>query len=44
MESIGTRASHGCIRMRPYDVIELYEKVPKYTPIYIHGGKVKEAR
>lgn len=33
--SIGTRASHGCIRMLPEDIIELYEQVPKYTPIVI---------
>ena len=26
--SIGTRASHGCIRMRVSDVIDLYRRVP----------------
>jgi hypothetical protein len=26
--SIGSRASHGCIRMRPSDVIDLYDRVP----------------
>jgi hypothetical protein len=33
--SIGTRASHGCIRMRIPDVIELYDQVPVGAPIYI---------
>lgn len=35
--SIGTRASHGCVRMLIPDVIELYEKIPVQTPIYIGG-------
>jgi len=33
--SIGHAASHGCVRMRIPDVIELYDKVPIGTPIYI---------
>ena len=33
--SIGTRASHGCIRMRIADVIDLYERVPVGTPVLI---------
>jgi lipoprotein-anchoring transpeptidase ErfK/SrfK len=33
--SLGTAASHGCIRMAIPDVIELYGKVPVKTPIYI---------
>lgn len=33
--SLGSAASHGCIRMAPEDVIELYGMVPKHTPIYI---------
>jgi lipoprotein-anchoring transpeptidase ErfK/SrfK len=33
--SIGTAASHGCIRMLIPDVIELYNQVPLGTPIYI---------
>ena len=33
--SIGTAASHGCIRMRIPDVIDLYDRVPLRTPIYI---------
>jgi len=33
--SIGSAASHGCIRMRVPDVIELYDRVPTGTPIYI---------
>jgi L,D-transpeptidase catalytic domain/Putative peptidoglycan binding domain len=33
--SIGTRASHGCIRMRVADVIDLYPRVPLGTPVLI---------
>jgi lipoprotein-anchoring transpeptidase ErfK/SrfK len=33
--SIGTAASHGCIRMRIPDVIELYDEVPIGAPVYI---------
>jgi lipoprotein-anchoring transpeptidase ErfK/SrfK len=33
--SIGTRASHGCIRMRVPDVIALYDRVPVGTPVLI---------
>lgn len=33
--SIGTRASHGCIRMHVSDVIDLYRRVPYGTPILI---------
>jgi lipoprotein-anchoring transpeptidase ErfK/SrfK len=33
--SIGTAASHGCIRMLIPDVVELYEQVPVGAPIYI---------
>ena len=34
-DSIGTAASHGCIRMRIPEVIELYDQVPVGAPIYI---------
>jgi len=33
--SIGTRASHGCIRMHIPDVIDLYPRVPVGTPVVI---------
>jgi lipoprotein-anchoring transpeptidase ErfK/SrfK len=33
--SLGTAASHGCIRMSIPDVIELYDQVPLGTPIYV---------
>jgi lipoprotein-anchoring transpeptidase ErfK/SrfK len=33
--SIGTQASHGCIRMRVPDVIDLYPRVPVGTPVLI---------
>jgi lipoprotein-anchoring transpeptidase ErfK/SrfK len=35
IDSLGTSASHGCIRMHPDEVIELYDKVPVGTPLYI---------
>ena len=34
--SIGTNASHGCIRMLVEDVVKLYDEVPVGTPIYIN--------
>ena len=33
--SIGSRASHGCIRMHVADVIDLYNRVPIGTPVLI---------
>jgi lipoprotein-anchoring transpeptidase ErfK/SrfK len=33
--SIGSAASHGCIRMTVPDVIDLYDRVPLHTPLYI---------
>lgn len=33
--SLGTNASHGCIRMSIPEVIQLYSRVPLKTPIYI---------
>ena len=35
LSSIGTNASHGCIRMRVRDVLHLYRKVPVGTPVLI---------
>jgi lipoprotein-anchoring transpeptidase ErfK/SrfK len=35
LASIGTAASHGCVRMRIPDVEELYDQVPVQTPVYI---------
>ena len=34
-DSIGSAASHGCIRMRIPEVIELYDDVPVNAPVYI---------
>jgi len=34
-DSLGSAASHGCIRMAPVDVIWLYDQVPLGTPVYI---------
>jgi lipoprotein-anchoring transpeptidase ErfK/SrfK len=33
--SIGHNASHGCVRMRIPDVIELYSRTPVGTPVYV---------
>jgi lipoprotein-anchoring transpeptidase ErfK/SrfK len=33
--SLGTAASHGCVRMAIPEVIELYDQIPVGTPIYI---------
>jgi lipoprotein-anchoring transpeptidase ErfK/SrfK len=33
--SIGTAASHGCIRMLIPDVVELFDQVPVGAPVYI---------
>src|SRR5919204_34551 len=35
LSSLGTAASHGCIRMSISDVIQLYAIVPLHTPVYI---------
>ena len=32
---IGSRASYGCIRMRSRDIIDLYRRVPKGTPVIV---------
>jgi len=37
IESLGSAASHGCVRMSIPDVIELYPQVEVGTPIYIGG-------
>jgi lipoprotein-anchoring transpeptidase ErfK/SrfK len=34
-QEIGTPASHGCIRMRNADVVELYELVGEGTPVFV---------
>ncbi len=33
--SIGTDASHGCVRMRIPDVISLYARAPVGTPVHV---------
>ena len=35
VDSLGTAASHGCVRMAIPDVIELYDQVPVGSPVYI---------
>jgi L,D-transpeptidase YbiS len=34
-QSIGRPASHGCVRLRNRDVIELFDLVPEGTPVWI---------
>jgi lipoprotein-anchoring transpeptidase ErfK/SrfK len=34
-ELIGQRGSHGCVRLRNADVVELYDLVPPGTPVWI---------
>jgi hypothetical protein len=36
--SVGSAASHGCIRLRNKDAEELYELVENGTPVKIYGG------
>ena len=36
-EPVGVPRSHGCIRMRNADVVELFELVPAGTVVEIHG-------
>jgi L,D-transpeptidase ErfK/SrfK len=33
--TVGTRSSHGCIRMRRGDVEKLFDLVPQGTPVFI---------
>jgi len=33
--SLGSRASHGCVRIRPRAAVKLYETVAAGTPVYI---------
>jgi L,D-transpeptidase YbiS len=33
--AMGVPGSHGCIRMRNADIVELFERVPVYTPVEI---------
>lgn len=35
--SIGTHASHGCMRMMPSDVLDLFDRVKIGMPVYIRG-------
>lgn len=32
---LGTPGSHGCIRMRNADVVELFDRVPVGTPVFL---------
>ena len=37
-EPLGLPRSHGCIRMRNADIIELFDRVPEGTPVEIVAG------
>ncbi len=34
-EPVGSRASHGCVRMRNRDIIDLFDRVPPGLPVFI---------
>jgi len=36
-EPMGEPRSHGCIRMRNSDVVDLFERTPVHTPVLIEG-------
>jgi len=36
-DEIGTPASHGCVRMRNLDIIDLFDRIPTGTPLSIHS-------
>jgi lipoprotein-anchoring transpeptidase ErfK/SrfK len=36
LETLGTRASHGCVRVSEDDAYELYRRVPVGTTVYIY--------
>jgi lipoprotein-anchoring transpeptidase ErfK/SrfK len=37
VDSIGSAASHGCIRMKPDDAKDLYKRAPVGTPVFIYA-------
>jgi lipoprotein-anchoring transpeptidase ErfK/SrfK len=40
-EPMGCPASHGCVRMRNSDIVQLFDKIAAGTTVNIHGaGKV----
>ncbi|BCB27147.1 hypothetical protein SKTS_20330 [Sulfurimicrobium lacus] len=39
-KAIGSPVSHGCIRMRNQDIIELFDLVPAGTPVEIVSGDI----
>lgn len=43
-EPMGEPRSHGCIRMRNADLIELFEAVAVGTPVWIQAGRFAEAQ
>ena len=39
-EPMGVPASHGCIRMRNSQLIDLFEMTPVGTPVFVHSGNI----
>jgi len=35
LDSLGTKASHGCIRVHPDVVLELHKRIPTGTPVVL---------
>ena len=42
-KSIGKKASSGCVRMINQDIIDLWDRVPKNTPIWVTSGLARAA-
>lgn len=38
IQEIGKAASDGSIRMRPMDVVELFDRIPTKTPLYVYNA------
>jgi len=38
-QPLGQPASHGCVRLRSADILELFERVPCYTPVDIVASR-----
>lgn len=36
LQNIGKPAGAGCVRMKPEDMIDLFDKIPEKTPVYIY--------
>lgn len=41
---LGVPASHGCIRMHNGDILDLFERVPPYTPVDLVDHRIERAK